>query len=206
MKILVVDDEAYSLQVLADKIRDIMPDAVVQECEDGLHAWKEVQKTRYDIAFIDVTMQMMSGRELAVKIHKKYPDTQILFETGELDAEVLRQGIQIERCIYKPVMAEEIRGKIEQLATLPPFGLTSPMLRLVTEKQDGNTMNGGEIRRDPPLAPKKKIIPSNLWSVWKGWYRMKEKQKKEKRHKEDGTITGFYEELTKSKELQEKIH
>ena len=168
MRILVVDDEKYSLKILVRKIREIMPDAVIDECEDGVHALEAIQYTGYNIVFIDIMMPAMQGKTLAEMIYGKYPDTQILFETGELEEEVLRLGIQTERCIYKPVATEELRKKIEHLDTLPPspFRLQPIKPPEVIRGYDAENINSEETEYRRALLQKKKIIPFNLWKIF----------------------------------------
>lgn len=87
------------------EINKILPEAEVDAFKDGRYAWEAAQKSRYDLVITDIMMRFMHGDELAAKIHGLCPDIPILFETGESQSVLLERGIQLERCIYKPVRA-----------------------------------------------------------------------------------------------------
>lgn len=186
MRILVADDEEYSLKVLSGKIIEILPHAVVHTCKDSTKALKLARQTEYDIIFLDITMPEIQGRELAEKIHKMNPDTQILFVTGELETDVISQGIQTERCIYKPVAVEDIMEKLENLNKLPTFKLIPVTPLPVTEKKDEES----------------KISAESLWFLKK---LIQKYNKGQVKHMERENIIRFYEELAKNTQLQEQI-
>lgn len=134
MRILLVDDIDIIRQGIAEIIKQILPDAEVDEFGDGIYAWESLQKQYeakqkkpYDLVITDMTMCVMHGDELAAKIHELCPDIPILFETGESQSVLLEKGIQLERCIFKPVMAEDIKAKLDELDTLPLFAISPPI-------------------------------------------------------------------------------
>lgn len=126
LQILLADDEKLTRSALKSHIEKIFPSACIDMFEDGLPAWEAVQKKRYDLVITDLTMRQMDGNELALRIHEQYPDIEILFETGELARTMKEQGIQPERCIFKPFSVENIRETLEQLPKLPPFAIGLP--------------------------------------------------------------------------------
>ena len=72
-------------------------------------------------------MRRMSGIELAKKVHEAYPNVSILFQTGEIESELRRQGVQLERCLLKPFTAEDIRKKVDMLHELSNFAIHPPI-------------------------------------------------------------------------------
>lgn len=83
MQILVVDDEKVCLLAFVEELQRQLPQAQIDSYRSGEEAWKAVQETHYDMVFTDITMNGMSGVELATRIHEKDPDIPIYFETGE---------------------------------------------------------------------------------------------------------------------------
>ena len=60
-------------------------------------------------------MRVMHGPELAERIHSYAPEIPILFMTGESPLCIQEMGIQMERCIFKPVTAAKIREMLSEL-------------------------------------------------------------------------------------------
>lgn len=142
MRILLADDIDIIWQGIAEIIKQILPDAEVDEFGDGIYAWENLQKQYeagqkkpYDLVITDMTMCVMHGDELAAKIHGLCPNIPILFETGESQSVLLEKGIQLERCIFKPVKTEDIKAKLDELDTLPLFAI-SPSINTESEKQE----------------------------------------------------------------------
>ncbi len=64
MKVLIVDDESLALARLKRVLNDNNIFNIV-EFSDPLEAIKEISKTKFDAAFLDISMPNFSGLELA---------------------------------------------------------------------------------------------------------------------------------------------
>lgn len=126
MRVLLADDEKWKLKALVDSVREVLPQAELDIFSDGSDAWKVAQNKEYDLAITDISMYEMNGPELATLIHKKYPKTGILFQTGEMEWSIREMGIQPERCIFTPVTAEKVKKKLEIIDTFAPFEICPP--------------------------------------------------------------------------------
>ena len=106
------DDEKLSRLNLVSTLREQYPSAQIDEYEDGTPAWEAIQQDNgFDLVITDMSMITMDGMELAERIHEKYPDMQILFETAESERILRQMGVQIERCLLKPVFEPELRKR-----------------------------------------------------------------------------------------------
>ena len=108
-------------------IKKVIPDAEIDDFSDGKYAWEAVQEKTYDLVFTDISMRVMHGPELAERIHSYAPEIPILFMTGESPLRIQEMGIQMERCIFKPVTAAKIREKLNELDSLLPFQIRKPV-------------------------------------------------------------------------------
>lgn len=126
MRILLADDERYGMECLLDEVRSVFPDAWIDTFQDGIPALEAVRRKKYDLVITDISMPEMNGDELARKIHECSPNTQILFETGDSESNLKQRGIQLERCLLKPVADIDIRLKVDNLHKLPPFRINTP--------------------------------------------------------------------------------
>ena len=81
MKVLIVDDESLALARLKRVLNDNNIFDIV-EFSDPLEAIKEISKTKFDAAFLDISMPNFSGLELAELILNIEPKTFIVFQTA----------------------------------------------------------------------------------------------------------------------------
>ena len=122
MRIMVVDDEPLCRANLVSTLREQYPSVQIDEYDDGTPAWEAIQQDNgFDLVIADMSMITMDGLELAERIHGKYPDMQILFQTGESERTLRQMGVQVERCLLKPVFGPELKETIDNLSALPPF-------------------------------------------------------------------------------------
>lgn len=127
MRIAVVDDENLCRGSLVEELRIEFPEARIDEYNDGLPAWEAIQQDHdIDLVITDMRMVKMDGINLAARISGSYPNIQILFQTGETEKTLKDMGLQIERCLFKPVMGQELKEKIEHLSDLPKFAIKVP--------------------------------------------------------------------------------
>ena len=133
MRVMVVDDISIAREALLTDTKKVLPNAEVDAFPDGIDAWEAIQKKAYDLLITDISMRRMSGIELAKKVHEAYPNISILFQTGEIESELRRQGVQLERCLFKPFFTEDIREKVDILHELPDFAINPPIREPVEE-------------------------------------------------------------------------
>ncbi|MFZ6777977.1 LytR/AlgR family response regulator transcription factor [Undibacterium sp. Ji83W] len=73
MKILIVDDEAYSRDKLRRLVAEHVADAVVSEARDGKDALECIQKQQPDLVFLDIQMPEMDGITVASQLAAPVP-------------------------------------------------------------------------------------------------------------------------------------
>ena len=81
MKVLIVDDEKLALSRL-NRILKEEGVSDITEASNPIDAIKEVAKTKFDVAFLDISMPTMTGLELANTILEMSPNTFIIFQTA----------------------------------------------------------------------------------------------------------------------------
>ncbi|QKF73128.1 two-component system response regulator, LytR/AlgR family [Aliarcobacter faecis] len=115
MKVLIVDDENLALARLKrllndNNIFDIM------EFNDPLLAIKELSKTKFDVAFLDISMPNFSGLELAEFILNIEPKTFIVFQTAyeEYALDAFKKGGM--GYLLKPIENSELKKSLEKIS------------------------------------------------------------------------------------------
>lgn len=115
MKILLVDDEQLALEELKDITKEIKPQAQIV-CEDNyIDALDAIEHTRFDVVILDIEMPGMNGIELAKKIKKSSPDTNIIFLTAYTEYAVDAFGLYASGYLLKPVRKKEMEQAFEHL-------------------------------------------------------------------------------------------
>lgn len=87
----------------------------VKLCKDGAMGLKAIQRDRFDLCLLDVTMPIMDGFELAAKIRGITPDTPFLFLTARTRKEDKLKGYAFgaEDYLLKPFDEDELLCKIK---------------------------------------------------------------------------------------------
>lgn len=117
--ILLAEDDEQVRNVLARSLRDY--GYTVLEARDGVEALDIVSKaaTPPSLVIADAAMPRLSGRQLSVKLHERWPDLATLFISGYTDFDSESRGLIEERCefLQKPleieVLARKVRAMLE---------------------------------------------------------------------------------------------
>lgn len=114
--ILVVDDSALLRRVLCDIINSDDALQATDTCKDGLEAYEQLKKKRYDAVVLDVNMPRMNGLELLEKLQKdRIKATIIMVSTLTVrDAEVTIKALELGAVdfVTKPNNIIEAKGNV----------------------------------------------------------------------------------------------
>jgi DNA-binding NarL/FixJ family response regulator len=72
LKVLIVDDSASFRGSLRDLLCQQLPRVLVSEAGDGKEALEQVQRTAFDLAFIDIELGPESGLDLTRTIRRQH--------------------------------------------------------------------------------------------------------------------------------------
>ncbi len=116
-KILVADDEAGIVQVIAAKLRNNGFEVIT--ADNGQDAFELCIKTKPDIVIADYELPEIGGMELAEKIHQKkeFADTAIIIlalKENEIAQKQLKTAGIRER-LDKPFSPKEILSRVESI-------------------------------------------------------------------------------------------
>lgn len=114
MKILIVDDE----KLASSRVERILKELGYEDItifNDSVEAMMEIQKQKFDLAFLDIQMPNVTGLELANSIIEYAPKTFVIFQTAydEYAIEAFASG-GIDY-ILKPTTKENIENAIEKV-------------------------------------------------------------------------------------------
>ena len=82
MKILLVDDEELQLVRLENVCKKVLPNEEFFKYTNPKKAYEENIENKFDIAFLDIEMPVLTGIQLAKKLKKINPLINIIFVTA----------------------------------------------------------------------------------------------------------------------------
>ena len=114
MKVLIVDDEKLALSRLKRILNEEGISNIVA-CNNPIDAIKESTKSKFDVAFLDISMPTMSGLELANTILEMNPNIFIVFQTAfdEYALEAFKSGGL--DYLLKPISNETIKKSLQKI-------------------------------------------------------------------------------------------
>src|SRR6266480_4615024 len=128
-RILLADDESTSRETLAEVLRE--EGYEIDTAADGLEALAALGDKTYDVVITDLRMPGADGLAVLRRVREIAPQTLVLLITAyasvETAVEALRRGAH--DYILKPLILEDVLGKIGRLFELRQLAWESQMLR-----------------------------------------------------------------------------
>lgn len=117
--VLIVDDSRSMLINLKEILKNKFPCEEIVPCRDGVEAWQELQKTKFDLILADMVMPNMTGDELLcnVRDNEKTKNIPFLMISQKKDKESVMRAISSGATGYmiKPFCENDIVKKIENI-------------------------------------------------------------------------------------------
>ena len=116
--VLVVEDEFEQRRAIIERVNwDAAGFEVVGEAENGVEALDLIETLEPDLILTDIRMPMLSGLELAVKVRKIRPATQIVILSGYDSFEYARTAINCNIISYllKPISSAEMSEELLEI-------------------------------------------------------------------------------------------
>lgn len=115
-RILIVDDEPKVAIVLAASLRKMGPNFTVETASSAQEALEKIDHTSYNLMLTDFKMPTMTGLELAEKVRKRAPETQIVLMTAYGTIELRRKLAELgaHGYIEKPFKVTQLRQVVTE--------------------------------------------------------------------------------------------
>ena len=78
--VAICDDEAFMLELLEEKVKNMLPSAEIEQFSSGRDLLES--NTKADILFLDIQMPEVDGMETAGLFHRQRRDALIIFVTA----------------------------------------------------------------------------------------------------------------------------
>src|SRR5262245_2809402 len=115
LRILFVDDEKSLQEFMRSELPRLGHDVTV--CGDGPSALKVLQKSKFDVAILDIRMPGMSGVEVLEQLKHASPDTEAIMMTGHASQESAIAAVNLGAFAYitKPCKLAEIEALLSKV-------------------------------------------------------------------------------------------
>lgn len=120
MRAMVVDDEALTLNELIYLLSRYGTVEIAGAFTASVSALEAAESIRPDVFFLDLSMPVMSGAELAKKILAQNPAACIVFVTAYAKELERAKGIPAFGTLLKPVSSARLDELMERLRARPP--------------------------------------------------------------------------------------
>lgn len=117
-RVLVVEDENIIAKNIAKHIETENQNfSVIGIYSNGEDAFNAVKEELPDVVFTDISMPVMTGLELASKIHEYYSHIKCVILTGYADFEYAKEALHydVEDYLLKPLNKEELAKVLKRL-------------------------------------------------------------------------------------------
>lgn len=125
MKCLIVDDEPYAVNLLAEYIEQTPFLELVGKCYNAIEALNYLENIKIDIIFLDINMPKLSGMQLAGLLKEDY---QIIFTTAYSEFAVESYELNAVDYLLKPITfdrfiksVQKARSARQERKALPSF-------------------------------------------------------------------------------------
>ena len=139
MNILIADDEKYVRLELRSLLEELLPQAEIEEAENGSQLKEKLDKGCFHMAFVDIRMPGRSGLEILKEYDLPNHETIVIILSGYSEFSYARQAITlgVSEYMLKPVTRDELLEVIKKL-------LPSVPLRTSESENDSNLVHDAE--------------------------------------------------------------
>ena len=135
-KILIVDNEIEICKLFKDFFDFIGYDSTFET--DGERILKELDEYDYDLLFLDLKLNTISGIEILKKSKKVHPLSEVIIVTGFGNEETVLQTTQYGAASYiqKPVSFSDIKIQTEEALAKYRFNIKTDKLKKIVDTKN----------------------------------------------------------------------
>ncbi len=156
---VLVDDHHLLRQGIVSLLSELRDVKVVGEAGDGIEGLRLIDRTKPDVAILDITMKGLSGIEMIPRIRSISPRTKIVMYTMHENSDFIQQAMQAgaKGFVLKLDPATELETAIRQVHSgnthLSPTASTKIIDYIITGKDPSMATDEGT-----PLTPREQEI------------------------------------------------
>ncbi|MBI1914809.1 MAG: sigma-54-dependent Fis family transcriptional regulator [Planctomycetes bacterium] len=144
LRVLFVDDEKHLQEFFRTELPRLGYEVTV--CADGHEAFKILEKSKFDVAILDLRMPGVGGIEVLQRLKEVSPDTEAIIHTGHATEETAIAALNLGafRYIRKPCKMAEIDVLLRQVAEKRELQHKTLALQTRVQAAEGPTLMLGK--------------------------------------------------------------
>lgn len=115
MKVILVDDEQPARQRLGRLLRVHPQLEIIAEASDGDQALEKIRQHKPDLIFLDISMPVMSGMQLAKILVDELPQVNIIFTTAYDQFALDAFEVKAQDYLLKPIRQERLTDCLHKI-------------------------------------------------------------------------------------------
>lgn len=128
MNVIAVDDEPMLLEALKDAVTQVLPEAELHCFSRAREALQYGMEHPVDIAFLDISMPVIDGMDMAKALRQWYPRSNIVFCTGYMEYAADALAMQCSSYLMKPISVRKVQEAVAHLRF--PVGKPTARIRI----------------------------------------------------------------------------
>ena len=115
VRILVVEDNSFWQEIIVRKLQEQRNLQVIAIVADGLEAVHNAEELQPDLVLLDIGLPRLNGIEVAKRLRKVAPAAKVLFVSGEICSDIIREALRIgaQGYVHKPNVGSELLPAIQ---------------------------------------------------------------------------------------------
>jgi two-component system, NtrC family, response regulator HydG len=169
LRVLVIDDEPFHAETVAESLERIGYECVV--APSGSAGAKKIEKEDFDVILTDLRMEDLDGLAILRKAKQELPDAEVVVITGHGDVKTAVEAIKEGAANYltKPVDLGELRAIVEKVAERLHLARANLELkRQIDEKFGFEGVVGNSPKMHEVLAKLRSIAPTSATVLIQG--------------------------------------
>lgn len=115
VRIGIIDDERPARSELRHQLKELLPDAVIEEGDSGAAALELAGASKFDLFFLDINLGDINGTLLVNALKNMRPKMKIIFVTAYSEYAVKAFELGVEDYILKPYDKERLKKMLDKL-------------------------------------------------------------------------------------------
>jgi two-component system, LytTR family, response regulator len=142
IKVILVDDNLDSLEIMRYFISDLPDFQLIGQCENGEELVEQVMCKKPDLVITDINMPKKNGIQAIKECQTFYPHTKFIFITGYDEFAVEAFEVAAVDYLVKPVEKVRLYQALEKARTLISYeqgGINTPKMNVLPLKEHNGT-------------------------------------------------------------------
>lgn len=115
VRIGIIDDERPARSELRHQLKELLPEAVIEEGDSGAAALELAGEAKFDLFFLDINLGDINGTLLVNALKNMRPKMKIIFVTAYSEYAVKAFELGVEDYILKPYDKERLKKVLRRL-------------------------------------------------------------------------------------------